>query len=84
MADESAKAIAVFGTILAVLVSAGFAIVLTATHDHEGAEEPIRGPRTFEVQMRSIKYAPAELTIQVGDTVRCGARRARATTRPPG
>lgn len=70
MADESAKAIAVFGTILAVLVSAGFSMVLTFTHDHEGAEEPTRGPRTFEVQMRSIKYAPLELTVQVGDTVR--------------
>lgn len=70
MAEETAKAIAVFGTILAVLVSAGFTMVLNFTHDHEGLEEPTRGPRTFEVQMRSIKYAPLELTIQVGDTVR--------------
>ena len=70
MAEESAKAIAVFGTILAVLLSAGFTMVLTLTHDHDGAEEPTRGPRTFEVQMRSLKYAPAELTVQVGDTVR--------------
>ena len=70
MAEESAKGIAVFGTLLAVVVSAAFTFVMTQTHEHDAAETPTRGPRTFEVQMRSIKYAPLELTIQVGDTVR--------------
>ena len=70
MADESAKGIAVLGTILAVVVSFALSFFMVQSHDHEGLEEPARGPRTFEVQMRSIKYAPAELTVQVGDTVR--------------
>ncbi|MEK6975113.1 MAG: copper-containing nitrite reductase [Candidatus Thermoplasmatota archaeon] len=70
MANESAKGIAVFGTVFAVVVSAILSFVMVQTHDHDGLQEPTRGPRTFEVQMRSIKFAPVDLTIQVGDTVR--------------
>ncbi|MFA5943733.1 MAG: copper-containing nitrite reductase [Candidatus Thermoplasmatota archaeon] len=72
MAEESAKVIAVFGTILAVLVSAALTFVLVGTHDHPelAAKQATRGPRTFEVEMRSIKFTPVDLTIQVGDAVR--------------
>lgn len=72
MADESAKAIAIFGTILAILLSFGLSFYMVQTHGHDlaGGPNESRGPRTFEVQMRSIKYAPLELTVQVGDTVR--------------
>ncbi len=71
MSDGSAAAgLTVFGSLLAVLVSSTLAFVMVQTHDHEGGGEAARGPRTFEVQMRSIKYAPAAITVQVGDTVR--------------
>ena len=72
MADEPAKAIAIFGAILAVLVSFALSFAMVQAHDHDAAGGPneARGPRTFEVQMRSIKYAPLELTVQVGDSVR--------------
>jgi nitrite reductase (NO-forming) len=72
MPDESAKALAIFGTILAVLVSFALSFYMVQSHGHDVAGGPneARGPRTFEVQMRSIKFAPPELTVQVGDTVR--------------
>jgi nitrite reductase (NO-forming) len=59
----------VFVSLLGVVASA----LIVSSHQHDAvgdeADQP-RGPRTFDVQMRSIQYSPVQLTVQVGDTVR--------------